>query len=100
MATSKEYFSFISESLSGLDGVSYRKMMGEYILYSRGKVVGGIYDDRLMIKPTKSAVKLVENSGKDLAFAVPYPNAKEMYLADVDDIAFTVEMIIAVSNDV
>ena len=56
MASSKAYLDFILEQLSGLEEVTYRAMMGEYILYYRGKIVGGIYDDRLLVKPVKSAV--------------------------------------------
>lgn len=56
MASTKEYLEFIIEQLSGLEDISYRAMMGEYILYYRGKVVGGIYDDRLLVKPVKSAI--------------------------------------------
>ena len=56
MASSKEYLQFILEQLSGLEEINYRAMMGEYILYYRGKIVGGIYDDRLLVKPVKSAV--------------------------------------------
>ena len=57
MASSKEYLDFILDQLSGLDEISYRAMMGEYIIYYRGKIVGGVYDDRFLVKPTKSAVK-------------------------------------------
>jgi len=57
MASSKEYLDFILEQLSELDDITYRAMMGEYIIYYRGKVVGGIYDDRFLVKPVKSAVK-------------------------------------------
>lgn len=59
MASSKQYLEFILEQLSELDGVSARAMMGEYILYYSGKIVGGIYDDRLLVKPTKSARTLM-----------------------------------------
>ena len=55
MASSKEYLDYILEQLSGLEDISYRAMMGEYIIYYRGKVIGGIYDDRFLVKPTKSA---------------------------------------------
>ena len=55
MASSKEYLDFILEQLSGLDGISHRAMMGEYIIYFRDKIVGGIYDDRLLVKDTKAA---------------------------------------------
>ena len=51
MASSREYLEFILEQLSGLDDISYRAMMGEYIIYYRGRIVGGIYDDRLLVKP-------------------------------------------------
>ena len=57
MASSKEYLHFILEQLSDLDDISYRSMMGEYILYYRGKIVGGVYDDRLLVKKTRSALK-------------------------------------------
>ena len=60
MASSKNYLNFVLDQLSGLDGVSYRAMMGEYILYFRGKIIGGIYDDRLLVKPVTSAVSLMD----------------------------------------
>ena len=78
MASSKEYLDFILEQLSELDDVSYRAMMGEYIIYYRGKVVGGIYDDRFLVKPTKSAVAMMPNAEMEL----PYEGAKEMLLVD------------------
>lgn len=56
MASSREYLNFILEQLSGLDEITYRAMMGEYIIYYRGKIIGGIYDDSLLVKPVKSAV--------------------------------------------
>ena len=58
MASSKEYLQFIIEQLSGLEDITYKAMMGEYIIYYRGKIVGGIYDDRFLVKPVKSAIKL------------------------------------------
>ena len=81
MATSKEYLEFILEQLSGLDGVSHRAMMGEYIIYYNGKVVGGIYDNRFLLKATKSAKRLMPESPEEL----PYEGAKKMLLADIDD---------------
>lgn len=78
MASSKEYLDFILEQLSELDDVTYRAMMGEYIIYYRGKIVGGIYDDRLLVKPTKSAMTMMPNADMDL----PYEGAKEMLLVD------------------
>ena len=55
MASSRGYLDFILEQLSGLEEISHRAMMGEYILYYRGKIIGGIYDDRLMVKDAASA---------------------------------------------
>lgn len=78
MASSKEYLDFILEQLSELEDVSYRAMMGEYIIYYRSKVVGGIYDDRFLVKPTKSAVTMMPNAVMEL----PYEGAKEMLLVD------------------
>lgn len=76
MASSKEYLNFILDQLSLLDGVSYRAMMGEYIIYYRGKIIGGIYDDRFLVKPTKSAVLMMP----DAVMELPYPGGKEMLL--------------------
>ena len=74
MASSKEYLDFISEQLSELEEITYRAMMGEYILYYRGKIVGGIYDDRLLVKPVKSAISLMP----DATYELPYEGAKEI----------------------
>lgn len=82
MASHKEYLEFILGQLSDLDNISYRAMMGEYILYYRGKIVGGIYDDRLLVKPTKSVIDYIQSP----TFALPYEGAKEMLLVeDVDN---------------
>ena len=78
MASSKEYLDFILEQLSELEDVTYRAMMGEYIIYYRGKIVGGIYDDRLLVKPVKSAISLMP----DATYELPYEGAKEMLLVD------------------
>ena len=90
MASSKEYLDFILEQLSELHDVTYRAMMGEYIIYYRGKIVGGIYDDRLLVKPTKSAVAMMPNAELEL----PYEGAKEMLLVDdVDNKEFLRELL-------
>ena len=90
MASKKEYLDFIMEQLSDLHEVSSRAMMGEYILYYRGKVFGGIYDDRLLVKPVPSAVKLMPDAPMEL----PYEGAKEMLLVeDVDDREFLCSLI-------
>ena len=90
MASKKEYLDFIMEQLSDLPEVSSRAMMGEYILYYRGKVFGGIYDDRLLVKPVPSAVRLMPDAPMEL----PYEGAKEMLLVeDVDDREFLCSLI-------
>ena len=81
MASSKGYLEFVLDQLSPLEGISHRAMMGEYVIYYKGKVVGGIYDDRLLVKPTKSAVAMTP----DPIFELPYEGAKEMLAVDVDD---------------
>ena len=78
------------DQLSGLDDISYRAMMGEYIIYYRGKVVGGIYDDRFLIKPVKSAVSMMQDAEMEL----PYEGAKEMLLVDdVENREFLYELL-------
>lgn len=81
MASSKEYLHFILEQLSDLDDISYRSMMGEYILYYRGKIVGGIYDDRLLVKKIRSALECMPTAVCDF----PYAGAKEMLLVEEVD---------------
>ena len=96
MASSKEYLDFILEQLSELDDVSCRAMMGEYILYYRGKIIGGIYDDRFLVKPTKSAVAMMPNAEMEL----PYDGAKEMLLVDdVDNKEFLRELLEAMYSE-
>lgn len=82
MASEKSYLDFILEQLSDLEEITYRPMMGEFILYYAGKIVGGIYDDRLLVKPVKSAVSYIPDAPHEL----PYEGAKEMLLVEnVDD---------------
>ena len=81
MASSKEYLNFISEQLSDLEEITYRSMMGEYIVYYRGKIIGGIYDDRFLVKPVKSAIAYMPHAKYEL----PYDGAKEMLLVDEVD---------------
>ena len=78
MASRKEYLDFILEQLSDLEEISYKSMMGEYIIYYRGKIVGGIYDDRFLVKPVKSAITYMPNAKYNL----PYDGVKEMLLVD------------------
>lgn len=90
MASTKEYLDFVMEQLSGLDEVSSRAMMGAYILYYRGRIFGGIYDDRLLVKPVPMALRLMP----DAEMEQPYHGAKEMILVDnVDDRQFLCELV-------
>lgn len=96
MASSKDYLDFILEQLSELDDISYRAMMGEYIIYYRRKVVGGIYDDRFLVKPTKSAKVMMPDANLEL----PYDGAKEMLLVDnVDNKEFLRELVEAMYEE-
>ena len=90
MASNREYLDFILEQLSGLENIAYRAMMGEFILYYRGKSVGGIYDDRFLVKPTKSAMAMMPDADRE----IPYEGAKEMLLVDnVDNREFLTELL-------
>ena len=84
MASSKDYLEFVLEQLAELEGISFRPMMGEYVLYCGGKVVGGVYDDRLLLKPTPGALRLLEEAGLPAERELPYEGAKPLLLADVD----------------
>ena len=96
MASSKEYLDFILEQLSELEEITYRAMMGEYIIYYRGRIVGGIYDDRLLVKPVKSAIALMP----DAVYELPYEGAKKMLLADnVDSKEFLTELFNAMYDE-
>ena len=96
MASSKEYLDFILEQLSELEEITYRAMMGEYIIYYREKIVGGIYDDRLLLKPVKSAISLFP----DVVYELPYEGAKEMLLVDdVDNKDFLTRLFYAMYDD-
>ena len=96
MASSKAYLDFILEQLSELDDISYRAMMGEYIIYYCGKIVGGIYDDRFLVKPTKSAVAMMPNADAES----PYEGAQKMLLVDnVDNKEFLRELLEGMCRD-
>ena len=96
MASRKEYLNYILEQLSGLEEISHRAMMGEFILYYRGKIVGGIYDDRLLVKPVKSAVAYMPAARYEL----PYEGAKEMLLVDeVDNKEFLTDLFNAMYDE-
>lgn len=96
MASSKEYLNFILDQLSGLEDIKYKTMMGEFIIYYRGKIVGGIYDDRFLVKPVKSAVNLMP----DASYELPYEGSKKMLLVDnVDNRDFLTELFNAMFDE-
>lgn len=96
MASDKAYLDYILEQLSALDSISCKAMMGEYILFFRGKIIGGIYDNRLLIKPVQSARRMMPEA----VYELPYEGAKEMILVEeVDDKAFLTALITAMYDD-
>ena len=96
MASSEEYLEYILEQLSDLDGITHRKMMGEYIIYYRGKIIGGIYDDRFLVEPVKSAMAMMPDADMEL----PYDGAKEMLLVDdVENKEFLGELLEAMYEE-
>lgn len=96
MASSRAYLDFILEQLSELEEITYRAMMGEYIIYYHGKIIGGIYDDRLLVKPVKSSTLFMP----DATYALPYEGAKEMLLVDdVDSKDFLTRLFNAMYDD-
>lgn len=96
MASDKAYLEYVLDQLSELCGVSYRAMMGEFLLYYQGKIVGGIYDDRLLIKPTEAAKRMLPNA----PYETPYAGAKEMLLVeDIDDRGFLCRLLDATAEE-
>ena len=96
MASSREYLEFILEQLSELESVTYRGMMGEYIIYYRGKIIGGIYDDRFLVKPVKAALAMMPDADRE----IPYEGAKEMLLVDnVDNREFLTDLLTAMYEE-
>ncbi len=96
MASSREYLDFVLDQLSSLDGISYKKMMGEYIIYLRGKIVGGIYDDRFLVKTVPSALRLMPEAQS----VSPYPGAREMLVVDnIDDRELLTELVSAMYDE-
>ena len=81
MASTNQYLEFVLDLLGELDDVEHRKMMGEYVLYIRGKVIGGIYDDRFLLKVTPASERLLPDAPR----AIPYEGAKEMLLVEIED---------------
>ena len=96
MASDKEYLDFILEQLSELEDVTWRAMMGEYILYYHGKIIGGVYDNRFLVKPTPSAMAMMPHAEREL----PYEGAKEMLLVDnVEDREFLRRLLEAMDEE-
>ena len=96
MASDKAYLSFILEQLAAPEEISWREMMGEYILYYRGRVLGGIYDDRFLVKPTPSALALLPEAARE----PPYPGAKPLLLVDrVEDRDFLRTLLEAIADE-
>ena len=93
MASNKDYLTFALELLREVDGISYKKMMGEFILYKNNIIFGGIYDNRFLVKKTKSL------DGSGLKEQIPYPNAKPMLLVDSEDPDEIKDLVIKVYND-
>lgn len=96
MASTKEYLEYILEQLSDVEEITYRAMMGEYIIYYRGKIIGGIYDDRFLVKPVKAAVEMMPDADMEL----PYGGAKEMILVeDVENREFLKDLLDAMYEE-
>ena len=96
MASSREYLEYVLDQLSGLNGVSDRAMMGEYLIYFQGKIVGGIYDDRLLVKPVSAAKRMLPNA----PFETPYDGAKEMLLVeDIDNRSLLCNLLDAIADE-
>jgi TfoX/Sxy family transcriptional regulator of competence genes len=96
MPSSKEFLDFVLTQLSALPDITYRAMMGEYIIYYRGKIIGGIYDNRLLIKPTTAAQRIIPTA----TLETPYPNAKPMLMIpDIEDTELLVKLFNAVYEE-
>ncbi len=96
MASGKEYLDFVLEQFSRTGGISFRPMMGEYILYYHGRIFGGIYDDRLLVKPVPAALRLMPDAPRE----IPYPGGREMLLVEeVDDGEFLMRLVDAMYEE-
>lgn len=96
MASKKEYLNYVMEQLSDIEGITYRPMMGEFIIYYKEKVLGGIYDDRFLVKPTESAKQLMPQA----SFELPYEGGREMLMVDdIDNRVFLKELIEAMYDE-
>lgn len=93
MATTKDYRDYALEQLSSIEDITIKPMMGEYLLYFKGVLFGGLYDNRFLVKKTKSL------EGLDLCTAIPYDGAKEMYEIDFENVDETKEIILKIYSD-
>lgn len=96
MASSKEYLEYVLDLLSGLDDIRYRYMMSEYVIYYRDKVFGGVYDDRFLIKPTKTVLERIP----DAEFAIPYPGGRKMVVLDTENRAFIKQLVTDMAEEI
>lgn len=97
MASSKEYLEYVLDQLSDLNKITYKQMMGEYIIYYRGRIIGGIYDDRFLVKPTESAKEMMPDADMEL----PYKGAKEMLLVDnIENKSFLCDLFNAMYDEI
>ena len=97
MASTKEYLDYVLEQLSEVDGLRYRPMMGEYLIYCRNRLVGGVYDDRLLVKPTKSALALLPDAPRE----EPYPGGRPMLLVtEMENKRLLQELLEAIAGEV
>ena len=97
MASTKEYLEYVLEQLSEVDGLRYRPMMGEYLIYCRNRLVGGVYDDRLLVKPTKSALALLPDAPRE----EPYPGGRPMLLVtEMENKRLLQELLEAMAGEV
>ncbi len=97
MASTKEYLEYVLEQLSEVDGLRYRPMMGEYLIYCKNKLVGGVYDDRLLVKPTKSALALLPDAPRE----EPYPGGRPMLLVtEMENKRLLQELLEAIADEV
>lgn len=100
MPSTKDFLNYILEQLSGLEDITHRYMMREYILYYRGKIAGGIYDDRLLIKPVPSAEAFIKAHGCEPVYELPYAGGKEMLLIEeIDDRHYLQELFDAIYDE-
>ena len=96
MASNKDYLAFLLDQFPDDGSVTYRPMMGEFLLYYKGKLFGGVYDDRFLVKPTKAALAFLKDAKRE----IPYPGAKEMLLVEeVDDREFLAKLLQAIMEE-